>query len=211
MRSKINSQSSPESSTAEPSSSQTSSAAKDPTAEPSEANQNPESSSKQSPNKTNRINNGAWPKITVLIAGDSMLSNIDETKLSHRYHTKVRAFRGSSIEDLHDYLKPLLKKQPEKIILLIGTNDLQNKSVADILKGLKSLLEMIHSSIPNCKVVVSEIIRREDRKSLNGKLSEFNRALKTMNVDILRQQNITSQHLVRKGLHLNLLRTLLIN
>ena len=200
----INIQSNPESSTTEPSSSQTSSAAKDPTVvEPSEANQSPESSSKQSPNKTNRINNGAWPKNTVLIAGDSMLSNIDETKLSHRYHTKVRAFKGSSIEDLHDYLKPLLKKRPDKIILLIGTNDLQNKSVADILKGLKSLLDMIQSSIPNCKVVVSEIIRREDRKSLNGKLSEFNRALKTMNVDILRQQNITSQHLGRKGLHLN--------
>ena len=126
---KINSQSNPESSTAEPSSSQTSSAAIDPTIELSEANQSLESSSKQSPSLTNGINNGVWPKNTVLIAGDSMLPNIDETKLSHRYHTKVRAFRGSSIEDLHDYLKPLLKKRPEKIILLIGTNDLQNKSV----------------------------------------------------------------------------------
>ena len=200
---KISSQSNPESNTAEQSSSPTSSASKDPTVELSEASQSPKSSSKQSRSKTNMINNGAWPKNTVLIAGDSMLSNIDETKLSHRYHTKVRAFKGSSIEDLHDYLKPLLKKRPDKIILLIGTNDLQNKSVADILKGLKSLLDMIHSSIPNCKVVVSEIITREDRKSLNGKLSEFNRALKTMNVDILRQQNITSQHLGRKGLHLN--------
>ena len=62
---------------------------------------------------------------------------------------------------------------------------------------------MIHSSLPNCEVVVSEIIRREDNKSLNGKLNEFNRALKTMNVDILRQQNVTSKHPGRKGLHLN--------
>ena len=87
--------------------------------------------------------------------------------------------------------------------MLIGTNDLQVKSVADIIKGLKSLLDMIYYSIPNCKVVVSEIIRREDIKTLNGKVGEFNRTLKTMNVDILRQQNITAQHLGRKGLHLN--------
>lgn len=183
---KIYSQSNPESSTAESSSLQTSSAAKDLNAENVEAKQNPENSRKQSPNNTNRTNNGVWPKSTVLIAGDSMLSNIDETKLSHRYHTKVRAFKGSSIEDLHNYLKPLLKKRPERIILMIGTNDLLGKSAADILKGLKSLLDMIYSSLPNCKVVVSEIIRREDRKSLNGKLNEFNRALKTMNVDALK-------------------------
>ena len=199
----ISSQSNPDSSTAESSSLQTSSAAKDHTAENVEAKQSPESSRKQSPNKTNRTNNGVWPIYTVLIAGDSMLSNIDETKLSHRYHTKVRAFTGSSIEDLHDYLKPLLKKRPERIILMIATNDLLSKSAADILKGLKSVLDMIHSSLPNCKVVVSEIIRREDRKNLNGKFNEFNRALKTMNVDTLMQQNITREHLGRKGLHAN--------
>ena len=132
-----------------------------------------------------------------------MLSNIDETKLSHWYHSKVRAFKGSSIEDLHDFLKPLLKKQREKIILMIVTNDLLSKSAADILKGLKSLLDMIHSLLPNCKVVVSEIIRREDRKNLNGELNEFNRAFKTINVDTLKQQNITREHLGRKGLHAN--------
>ena len=170
-----------------------------------EAKSGTRSSRKQPSKKENidSVNQGAWPTNTVLIIGDSMLSNIDEKKLSHRYHTKVRAFRGSSIEDLHDYIKPLLKKQPEKIILLIGTNDLQVKSVADIIKGLKSLLDMIYYSIPNCKVVVSEIIRREDIKTLNGNVGEFNRALKTMNVDILRQQNTTAQHLGRKGLHLN--------
>ena len=39
--------------------------------------------------------------------------------------------------------------------------------------------------------------------SLNGKISEINRGLKTMNVDIFRQQNITSQHLWRRGLQLS--------
>ena len=64
-------------------------------------------------------NQGEWPNNTVLIAGDSMLSNILENTLSQRYHTKVRCFKGSTIVDLYDYLKPLIKKKPHKIILVI--------------------------------------------------------------------------------------------
>ena len=77
------------------------------------------------------------------------------------------------------------------------------QSVAEMIKGIKSLCEWVLSSIPNCNIIVSEIIRREDKKLLNGKISDFNRALKTMNIDTLRQQNITSTHLGKRGLHLN--------
>ena len=148
-------------------------------------------------------NQGAWPKNTVLIAGDCMLLNIHESTLSRRYHTKVRCFKGSTIADLHDYLKPLIKKKPAKIILMVGTNDLANLSAAEMTKSIKALCDWILSSIPDCNIIVSEIVRREDKMFLNGKISEFNRALKAMNLDILRQQNITSTHLGKKGLHLN--------
>ena len=127
-----------------------------------------------------------------------MLSNIHENTLSQRYHTKVRCFKGSTIADLYDYLKPLIKKKPEKIILMVGTNDLVNLSAAEMTKSIKSLCDWILSSIPDCSIIVSEIVRREDKKFLNGNISEFNRPLKTMN-----QQNITSTHLGKKGLHLN--------
>ena len=147
--------------------------------------------------------NNIWPKNTVLIAGDSMVGNINETTLSRRYHTKVRCFRGSTIKDMHDYLKPLIKKKPSKIILMVGTNDLDRLSANQMVIGIKSPIDMIQKSLPNCHVIVSEIIRRADKKHLNGKVNEFNRALKTMNIDILRQQNITERHLGRKGLHLN--------
>ena len=53
-----------------------------------------------------------WKKDTVLIVGDSMISNINENTLSRRYQTKVRSFQRSTIKDLHDYIKPLLKKKP---------------------------------------------------------------------------------------------------
>ena len=80
--------------------------------------------------------------------------------------TKVRCFNGSTIADLHDYLKPLIKKKPEKIILMVGTNDLMNLSAAEMTKSIKSLSDWILSSIPDCNIIVSEIVRREDKKFL---------------------------------------------
>lgn len=146
-----------------------------------------------------------WKKNTVLIVGDSMLKNINEWTLSKRYTTKVRCFRGSTVGDLHDYIKPLLRKRPDKIILIIGTNDIENKAVADVLKGIKSLLDMILEKLPNCHVVVSEIIKRAGKckANTNGKINEFNSELKKMNIDILRQQNILPEHINQSGLHLN--------
>ena len=117
----------------------------------------------------------------------------------------MRCFRGSTVSDLHDYTKPLLRKKPDKIILVIGTNDIQYKAVADVLKGIKSLMNMIIKELPNCHVAVSEIIKRAGKfaATINGKINEFNSGLKSMNVDILRQQNILLDHINQGGLHLN--------
>ena len=86
---------------------------------------------------------------------------------------------------------------------MVGTNDLVNLSAAEMTKSIKSLCDWILASILDYNIIVSEIVRREDKKFLNGKVSELNRALKMMNMDILRQQNITRTHLGKKVLNLN--------
>ena len=52
-------------------------------------------------------------------------------------------------------------------------------------------------------MVVSEIIQRLDKKYLNGKINEVNKALKSMNCDTLPQQSITSDLLGKRGFHLD--------
>ena len=74
-----------------------------------------------------------WLKDTVLIGGDSMISEIDEKQLSSKQNVKVRFFPGSSIKDMYDYLKPLLKKVPKTIILHVGTNNCVNESFNIVL------------------------------------------------------------------------------
>ena len=146
-----------------------------------------------------------WKKNTVLIAGDCMLKNINEWTLSRRHTTKVCCFRGVFVEYLHDYIKPLLRKKPEKIVMTIGTNDIENKSVEDALKDIKSLLDMILEKLPKCHIMVSEIIKRAGKcKAItNEKIYKFSSGLKKMNIDILRQQSILPEHISQSGLHLN--------
>ena len=70
-----------------------------------------------SQHKSNTIHK--WPSHTILVASDSMLQNLDERRLcKNNFNVKVRAFRGSTINDMYDYLKPLLRKEPERFCKL---------------------------------------------------------------------------------------------
>ena len=125
-----------------------------------------------------------------------MLTNINERTLSKKYNTKVRSFPGASVRGLFDYLKPLLKKKPGKIILIIGVNSVKRNSAQSMISVIKSLIQFIHESIPDCHVVVSEILKRE--KDLNGNINEYIRLLKAMNCYTLRKQNITFDILAKE-------------
>ena len=68
------------------------------------------------PNKENLLECKAedekkWRKNLTLIVGDSMISGIDQQHLSIKGRiVKVRYFRGETINDMYNYIKPLLKK-----------------------------------------------------------------------------------------------------
>ena len=53
-----------------------------------------------------------WAKGTTLIVGDSMLHEIVENRQSvaKPNSVKVRIFRGATIDDMKDFLKPYLKR-----------------------------------------------------------------------------------------------------
>ena len=71
------------------------------------------------PNNQNQLeckveNNSKWRKNTVLIVGDSMISGIDEQRLSIKGKiVKVRLFSGATINDMYDCINPLVTKAPK--------------------------------------------------------------------------------------------------
>ena len=92
-----------------------------------------------------------FPKGTCLIVGDSMLAGIDENRLKTGKHkVKVRYFPGARTDDMYDYMKPLLRKLPDYIILHIGTNDALDNTLKEILDKVRKL-KMYRRSYRNAK------------------------------------------------------------
>ena len=69
-----------------------------------------------------------WDRNTTLIFSDSMLSGTEERRISKRDRkVKVKSFAGATIDDICDYIKPLLKNCPDNIILHVDTNNTVNE------------------------------------------------------------------------------------
>ena len=94
-----------------------------------------------------------WKKGTTLIVGDSMLAGIEEKRISGNRSVKVRIFPDATTHDICNYLKPLLKKNRDKIILHVGTN-MVNETSRDISNEILSLKNFIEKLCPTCKVIL---------------------------------------------------------
>ena len=74
------------------------------------------------PQETNINEN--YKESTLLIISDSIMNQLDQKRLTrHGVNVNVRAFSGSTIEDMYFYLIPLFKRKPRYILLHIRTND----------------------------------------------------------------------------------------
>ena len=81
-------------------------------------NKNPtiKSSSQQS--------NNSQIKRKILVAGDSILNNIHEKRVSKQHTVKVKHFPDATKETIFEKMVDLLESQPDVLILHAGTNHL---------------------------------------------------------------------------------------
>ena len=65
-----------------------------------------------------------WPKGTVTIIGDSIVSGLKEELLPNKKHQiKVRCCRDATVEDMFDYVKPIFKEKPDYVVLHMRSNN----------------------------------------------------------------------------------------
>ena len=116
----------------------------------------------------------------------------------------VKSFPGATITDMKDYVRPTLKREPDLLVVHIGTNDLRseltpNQIAVNIMK--------LATDVKNEKndVIVSGITTRSD--GLGQKAREVNTVLagecSKMNIHFINNDNITNNDLNGSGLHLN--------
>jgi len=84
----------------------------------------------------------------------------------------VRNHPGATTEDLIDHIKPILRKNPDVIIVHGGTNDCTNNT--DTIKNIVSINKLITKSNTHTKLVMSKIITRKDKVGLEKKVKEVN-------------------------------------
>ena len=149
-------------------------------------------------------------KRLVFIAVDSIVQHVHGWELSDsKQRAAVKSFSGSKIEDMADYLKPLMRKTPHEIIVHVGTNDVKDdtKSAEVVAAGILNLGSQIKDNLPNTKVSISSLIVRKDKTSVLNKIININVILKRVceqnNWTYIDHNNIDYSCLNRRGLHLN--------
>ena len=97
-----------------------------------------------------------WPRGTVAIIGDSMVSGLKEELLSNKKHqVKVRCCRGATVENMLDYVIPIVKQKPGYVVLHVGTNNAKDMTSRNILVKLLQLKTAVLDSDKNCKAILS--------------------------------------------------------
>ena len=145
-----------------------------------------------------------WPVNTTLIAGDSIISNVCERRLSRKNsYVKRRVFPGATVRDMYHCLLPLLEKKPSNIIYHVGTNDTSSKPPEEILAELLKLKHWILSKLPSCNVIISHPTIRNDHYIPRGKIYKLRSLLRELNCTCIPHSNIDNTCLGRGKLHLN--------
>ena len=157
---------------------------------------------KKKPKETN--NNPLLPLGTFVIVGDSMVNGVNEKRLSKTHgNIMVFHFSGPRIEDISQYIIPIIKKQPDYLILHVGTNDAKTNTSKKIVDDLLILKSNISKQLPSCRIVLWKPIIRHDNGKANLAIRNVNKHLLALQSECIENDNISSQHLGRIGLHLN--------
>ena len=144
-----------------------------------------------------------WPKGTCVVIGDSMIAGIDERKMSNKRLIKVRSFPGATCSDMYHYLVLILEKKPDHVILHVGTNDVAHYEGTETVEKLLELKSFIVEQLYQQHIVISHPITRTDSKHLTMKIGDIQSHLRKLQIDMIENGNINSNHLNSRGLHLN--------
>ena len=172
---------------------------------------NQSESSRSSMDKRKKMRSWMRPPVhnSTEIIGDSMVKQIQGYKMSEATNGQekifVRAFHGAKVDDMNSYSVPTTKKNPRRIVIHCGTNDISSgtvpnevaEEIVDLATNLKS-----HEN----EVFVSGIVARGDR--WNERVSQVNNVLKAKcnreGLPFIDNSNIEpAHHLNRSNLHLN--------
>ena len=91
---------------------------------------------------------------------------------------------------MFDYVKPILKRKPDSVVLHVGTNNARDMTSRNILDKLLQLKTAVLDSDENCKVILSQPMTRVDNDKAGFTISKLNDLLVEMDIPIVKNRNI---------------------
>ena len=123
--------------------------------------------------------------------------------MSFRRNIKVRFFPGTRIQDMCQYLVPLLLKRSDKIILHVGTNDAPHVKADEMLKDLDKLKSFIWEILPSIKIILPAPTIRVDKHKADENNIDFIKQFEANDSLLIEHPNIKENHLDSYGFHFN--------
>ena len=122
-------------------------------------------------------------------------------KVNSEYHSTIHT--RVYIEDIESNLDELLHKDLRATVIHVGTNNSVINSPQVVFNKLMSLEKEIQSVVPNCNVIISNLIKRKDSRQANSINEKVNQPIKNSQLRVINTDTIKEKHLGKRGLHLN--------
>ena len=120
-------------------------------------------------------------KRLVYNAGDSIIQHVQGWNLStENRHVSIKSFSGARVEDMEDYLKPRIRKEPDELILHMGTNNIRDDDPREVAEGIVNVAFQIEQNSPNTNISISSILLRSDKSQLNDTINETIKILRSL-------------------------------
>ena len=119
----------------------------------------------------------------------------------------MHPFSGATSGDMIDFVKPLLRRNPDKFILHVGTNDLTQNTDINTHENLQQIVNIIKTTLPKCEIILSQCIIRTDKRGIEDKVKELQSVISNFCVEknylLIKHPSINVSCLAKRKLHLN--------
>jgi len=97
--------------------------------------------------------------VKCMVVGDSLVRNVG----ADHGNMEVECFPGIKTEQLHRVMERRVMAEADTLIIHVGTNDLRTTRNLDFIMGeVYALASTAKKKLPNCKLVLSGVLRRRD-------------------------------------------------
>ena len=120
----------------------------------------------------------------IVFLGDDLIEDCPWSELLEDPRIKNRGIRGDGIADVKKRVYHVLRSNPSRIFLMIGINDLREKSDVDILNEYNDLVKHITSKAPDTKLYLQSILpTRGHARYNNTDIAYLNERIRTIAVE----------------------------